>query len=169
MITTSIAIEPFLAEYIYGKYNNGASEPVKIPDSSDLYHIVWEYMMKRPKDVSPIDEGNLLIALPDRRVGKDPLVYNYLSKRAGKGIEKFIKNMFNQELHDTLMDNDKRGHFLDNVDVVYRFLSQYGIESITPDALLKNFYRYREALRQKKKRRERKEMLNFNQKSTDRV
>ncbi len=168
-MTTSINIQPYLAEYIYGKYNNGSIEAVKIPDTSDLYHMVWEYMQKRPKDVSPVDDGNLIICLPERRIGKSPLVYNYLSKRAGKGIEKFIKNMFNQELHDTLMDNDKHGHFFDNIDVVYRFLNQYAIESITADALLKNFYRYRENLRQKKKRRERKEMLNFAQKNTDKM
>ena len=166
-MTTSIIIQPYLAEYIYGKYNNGATEAVKIPDSSDLYHIIWEYMQKRPKEVSPVDEGNLIICLPERRIGKNPLVYNYLSKRATKGIEKFIKNMFNQELHDTLMDNDKRGHLFDNIDVVYRFLNLYAIESITADALLKNFYRYRESLRQKKKRRERKEMLNLTRKITD--
>ena len=162
MITTSITVQPYLAEYLYGKYNNGSHDAVKIPDTSDLYHLIWEYMAKRPKDVSPVDEGNLILSLPDRRIGKDPLVFNYLSERAAKGIEKFLKKMFNQELHDTLMDNDKQGHYLDNVDVVFRFLSQYGIESITSDALLKNYYRYREALRQKKKRKERKEMLNFN-------
>lgn len=169
MITTSLQIQPYLAEYIYGKYNNGAIEPVKIPDSSDLYFIIWEYMMRRPKDISPIDEGNLIIVLPERRSGKNPLVFNYLSKRAAHAIEAFIKRMFNQELHDNMMDNERRGRYLDNIDVVYRFLCQYGIESITSDALLKNFYRYREALRQKNKRRERKEMLNNSLKITDQM
>ena len=29
MITTSIMIAPHLAEYLRGKYNNGADEPIK--------------------------------------------------------------------------------------------------------------------------------------------
>ena len=116
-------------------------------------------MSRRPDNVPVLESGNLEIALPDRRAGKDPAVYNYLSVRAVKGIELHIKNMFNQELHSELMDNDRRGHFLDNIDVVHKFLCTYGIESISEDALLKNYYRYREALRQRKKRKQRRENL----------
>ena len=39
MITTSIMITPYLAEYLRGKYNNGADEPIRIPDNTDLYHV----------------------------------------------------------------------------------------------------------------------------------
>ncbi len=159
MITTKITITPYLAEYIIGKYNHCNKGEVRIPDSSDLYHIIWEYMSRRPAEVPVLESGNLEIALPDRRAGKDPAVYNYLSVRAVKGIELHIKNMFNQELHSELMDNDRRGHFLDNIDVVHKFLCTYGIESISEDALLKNYYRYREALRQRKKRKQRRENL----------
>ena len=67
--------------------------------------------------------------------------------------------MFNQELHSELLENDRLGHLLDNIDVVHRFLCQYCIISISEDALLKNYYRYRENLRQRKKRRERREKL----------
>ena len=160
MITTQIEITPYLAEYIYGKYNNGDSdEPVSIPDSEDLYHIIWDYMVKRPANVSPVDRGNLILKLPSRRIGKDPAVYNYLSARAVHGIELHIRAMFNQELHSELLENDRLGHLLDNIDVVHRFLCQYCIISISEDALLKNYYRYRENLRQRKKRRERREKL----------
>ena len=159
MITTKITITPYLAEYIIGKYNHCNKGEVRIPDSSDLYHIIWEYMSRRPDNVPVFESGNLEIALPDRRAGKDPAVYNYLSLRAVKGIELHIKNMFNQELHSELMDNDRRGHFLDNIDVVHKFLCTYGIESISEDALLKNYYRYREALRQRKKRKQRRDNL----------
>lgn len=159
MITTKITITPYLAEYIIGKYNYCNSGEVKIPDTSDLYYLIWEYMSRRPDNVSVMESGNLAIALPDRREGKDPTVFNYLSVRAIKSIELHIKNMFNQELHSELMDNDRRGHFLDNIDVVHKFLCTYGIESISEDALLKNYYRYREALRQRKKRKQRRERL----------
>lgn len=166
MITTKISITPYLAEYIIGKYNHCNKGEVKIPDTTDLYHVIWEYMSRRPDNVSVVDTGNLIIALPDRRIGKDPAVFNYLSVRAVKVIEQHIKNMFNQELHSELMDNDRRGHFLDNIDVVHKFLCTYGIESISEDALLKNYYRYREALRQRKKRKERREKLCLNERKS---
>ena len=96
MITTSITITDYLAEYLRGKYNNGAEEPLRIPDNTDLYHVIWSYMTRRPKNMNPIDDGNLTIILPDRRVGKDPAYYNYLSSRAAKAIDTEICRMFNQ-------------------------------------------------------------------------
>lgn len=47
MITTSISITPYLAEYLRGKYNNGADEPFRIPDNTDLYHVIWTLMSRR--------------------------------------------------------------------------------------------------------------------------
>ena len=161
MITTKINVAQYLAEYVYGKFNYGARDAVKIPDTSDLYFVLWDYMIRRPANVSPVDTGNLELALPERRVGKNPEVFNYLSTRAVKAIEQHIKNHFHVELHSELMENDRKGHLLDNVTIVHHFLCRYGIESITEDALLKNYYRFRESLRQKNKRRERKEKLNI--------
>ena len=66
MITTSIQIEPYLAEYLRGKFNNGSDEPFRIPDNTDLYHIIWTLMSKRRSDQSPVDNGNLTFILPDR-------------------------------------------------------------------------------------------------------
>lgn len=40
MITTTISMTPYLAEYMRGKYNNGSEEPFQIPDSDDLYHLL---------------------------------------------------------------------------------------------------------------------------------
>ena len=96
MITTSIQIEPYLAEYLRGKFNNGSDEPFRIPDNTDLYHIIWTLMSKRRSDQSPVDNGNLTFILPERRIGKDPLVYNYLSSRAARIIEIEIRRMFNR-------------------------------------------------------------------------
>lgn len=160
MITTSIYIEPYLAEYLRGKFNNGAKEAFRIPDNTDLYHTIWTLMMPRPKDHSPVDVGNLAFALPSRRIGKDPNVYNYLSPRAAKVIEREVRRMFNRELHLAMDDNDQNGRTLKQVDVVHTLLCAYGIESITEDALLKNFYRWRENLRKRSKRRDYKKKLN---------
>lgn len=159
MITTSISITPYLAEYLIGKYNNGADEPIRIPDTSDLYHAIWQLMTRRPAGLSPIDAGNLTIILPERRVGKDPMVYNYLSERSIKMIEIHIKRMFNYDLHTALLENREIGSPLTNLDVVHRFLCEYGITTLSEDALLKNYYRYRENLRKRAKHREYKRKL----------
>ncbi|MDR3119663.1 MAG: S49 family peptidase [Mediterranea sp.] len=57
MIITSIDIELYLAEYLRRKFNNGADEPFRIPDNTDLYHTIWTLMIPRSKDHSPIDKG----------------------------------------------------------------------------------------------------------------
>ena len=103
--------------------------------------------------------GNLTLALPHRREGKDPETYNYLSDRALRCVDKAVRREFNQELHALLLDNDQRGHLFDNIDIVLQFINMYGLESISEEALLKNFYRWRENLRKRKARRERKQSL----------
>jgi hypothetical protein len=159
MITTSIQIKPYLAEYLRGKYNNGADEPLKIPDNTDLYHIVWTLMAKRQCNQSPVDNGNLTFVLPERRIGKDTKVYNFLSPRSARIIEQEVGRMLNWELHSTLLENDQNGHKYNNIDVVHKFLCSYSIDSISEDALIKNFYRWRENLKKREKRREYKKKL----------
>ena len=121
MITTTINITPYLAEYLLGKYASGSNDPINIPDNSDLYHVIWNYMSRRPSNM-PHTDGNIVLALPNRREGKNPEVYNYLSARAVTYIELAIRREFNEELHATLLDNDQRGHLFDNNAVVYQFL-----------------------------------------------
>ena len=159
MITTSINIEPYLAEYLRGKYNNGSEEAFRIPDNTDLYHTIWTLMAKRQKNQSPVDNGNLAFILPERRIGKDPKVYNFLSPNSVRLIEKEVRRMFNRELHAAMNENDMNGHLLKNLDVVHHFMCSYCIDSISEDALLKNFYRWRENIRKRKTRREYKKRL----------
>jgi len=153
MITTSINIEPYLAEYLCGKYNQGLSGPFKIPDKTDLYHAIWDLMTTRRKDNPQIDTGNITLILPNRRIGKNPLYFNYLSQRSAKIIEKDVRRMFNRELHLIMDENDLNNHEYSNIDLVYRFLNAYHITSISADALLKNFYRWRDSVRKRGKRR----------------
>lgn len=160
MVTTTISIIPYLAEYMRGKYNNGSDEPFQIPDNDDLYHVIWALMMKRPVNASPTDSGNLVFVLPDRRIGKDPAYYNYLSPRSQKIIGDRISSLFDLELHQKLDENTQNGHPMDNINVVHQFMCSYGIDSISEDALLKNYYRWREKVRQREKRRGYKRKLN---------
>jgi len=152
MMTASITILPYLAEYLKSKFKYQKDGIVKLPDTSDLYHAVWQLMSKRP--VEYIEKGNIIICLPKRRIGKDPLYYNYLSQRSVAAIENIVRREFNFEIHRLMLENDESGHVKRNIDIAYEFLYQYKIESISVDAILKNYYRYRERVRTKKVRRQ---------------
>lgn len=152
MITTKLNLTPYLAEYITAKNGSSPGEPVAIHPDSDLYVILWDLMQRRPSNVSPIDHGNLVLVLPDRRVGKDPVHYNYLSEKSAKIINNKIRKLFNVELHQVMDANLNAGSPEKMIDVAYRFICRYEIKSISEDALVKNYYRWRENVRPKGKR-----------------
>ena len=159
----TIRIEPYLAEYISAKYgvdpNTGG---IKIPCSTDLYHCVWEHMSRQRSNQTEPEDGNLRISLPcrkartDGQTWKDPAYYNFLSRSAAREIECCIRRMFNFELHRVLMENEEFGKQKRNLDVIYEFIKSYHLTAISDDALLKNYYRFRNRLRHKKTRKYKK-------------
>lgn len=153
----SIQIEPYLAEYITAKYGIDASTGgIRIPHTTDLYFCVWEQMAKRRCNQAEVAQGNLRILLPVRKSGvdggpwKDPAYYNHLSPSSAKEIENQIRRMFNFELHRVLLENEEFGRKRRNLDIVYDFIHTYQLKSISSDALLKNYYRFRNRIRPKK-------------------
>jgi hypothetical protein len=152
MITTTIQITTYLAEYLVAKMNNYSFEPFSVPDDTDLYHLIWKLMSRRPAGISPNDKGNITLILPNRRLGKDPQYFNYLSPRSQEHITRHVKDMFDFDLHDLMNRNVKAGRPLRDLDVVHQFMCDYGIDSITEDAIIKNYYRWREKLRKRNTR-----------------
>jgi len=152
-MTSRIEIKPHLQEYVTGKFNNLANGPVRFPDSLDLYHTIYDLLRRRPADAPPIDRGNLEIILPVRTNGKKVEYYNYLGQRSAAIIEKKIETMLWAELHDQL-DEQKHRYGVEYIDTVHHFMCKYCIESISEDALLKNYYRWRHKVRQRTKRRD---------------
>lgn len=151
MIVTKITIKAHLAEYLTGKYYDTDNQCVVLDDNLDLYHTIWNLTEKRPVNC-PIDSGNLVLGLPSRRIGKNPAVYNYLGERSIKIINKRVETLFFAELRQSL-DGNKHQDGIEYLDTVYEFINAYCIESITPDALLKDFYRWRDLVRKRKKKR----------------
>jgi hypothetical protein len=155
--TAHINIEPYLAEYAKAKFAiHGSDGGIIIPCYSDLYHCIWEHMSIKKKNQMNV-KGNLLIHLPSRRtadsyVGKNPAYYNYLSTTAASDIEKCLRLMFNFELHRLLLENEEFGHQSKNIDLIVEFRHTYSLDSISEDALLKNYYRYRNRIKSKKTR-----------------
>lgn len=155
MITVKIFVEPYLAEYIRGKYFDHDTGAVRFPSSLDVYVLIYDLLKRRPAD-HPVDTGNLEFCLPDRREaygpgGKTPEIYNYLSDRAAKILADKFRLMFCAELHD-FMDENKHLKGIQFKESAYLFMCKYGIESIGEDALLKNYQRWRDKQRRSKKR-----------------
>ena len=155
MIKVKIDITPYVAEYIKGKYFDPGNGCVRFPSDLDIYVMIYDLLQKRPPGCS-IDTGNLEFTLPDRREanqagGKNPETYNYLSRRSAKQLESKMRRMMWAELHD-YMEEMKHGEGIQFKDSAYRFLRKYDIESISEDALLKNYQRWRDKLRRSMKR-----------------
>ncbi len=154
MITTKITIKSFLAEYIIGKYGKPDESAVRLPDDLDLYHTIYDLLQKRPVNC-PIDKGNLELVLPERREGhhiggKSTNTYNYLSQQSATILERKINVMMRAELHE-LLDENKHIYGIDYLNSAWYFLRKYCIESLSVDALLKDYQRWRAKMRRKKK------------------
>lgn len=172
MITTRINIKNHLAEYIIGKYNScSKSTPIHFPCSSDIYHTIYDLLVKRPIDC-PHEFGNLWICLPNRYNGKDLKIYNYLGRRSIAEIQKKIEIMFWVDVHYTL-DEQKHIHGIEYITTANDFLEKYQINSITPAALIKNHKRWRDKCRnrtsKRKYRKHGEKTLNFRKKMTEQV
>lgn len=150
MMTVKITVEPHVAEYIKGKFYDHEAGSVRFPPALDIYILIFDLLQKRPASC-PIDTGNLEFALPERRIGKDPITFNYLSGRAQKILGDKMRLMMWAELHD-LMDENKHINGIQFKESVFMFMRKYAIDSITEDALLKNYQRWRDKQRRKKKR-----------------
>lgn len=159
MITTKIDVPPHLQEYCQGKYNNLEAGPVCFPDVTDIYHTIWDLTERRPANCQ-VDTGNLEIVLPKRDCGKSPEVYNYLGKRSQAIIIKKLELMMWAEVHD-LIDENKHRYGIEHIQSVHTFMRRYDIHSISEDAFIKNFYRWRELCRKKKEKRTYKKEKNL--------
>lgn len=155
----TIRIESYLAEYAKNKFAEGGMDgAIRIPYNSEFYHCVWEHMAKRRADQPLLTDGNLRILLPSRRTAEDgpvknPAYYNYLSPVAVQLIERFLRRQFNYEFHQMMLDNENHGRPVRQQDMVADFIRRYRLESITEDALLKSFQRYRQRLHPRKPRK----------------
>lgn len=151
MVTTRINIPEHLREYMIGKYGDFRNEPIRLPDHLDLYHFIYDLLEKRPCNQQK-DEGNLEIVLPERSLGKRPEYYNYLGQRSQRILIRKIGTMMWAEAHD-FIDQKKHVDGMEYKDAVHLFMNRYGIDSLTEDAFLKNYYRWRGKMRAKEKKR----------------
>lgn len=156
MVTTRIDIDGYLAEWLRAKWWDAAVGAVRFPCHSDVYELVYDLLQVRPRDVSPLDCGNLTLALPDRREGnyawgKRPERHNYISQAGARVLNNRLRTMFWAEVHEAF-DENKHIHGIDYKDTAYQLVARYSLTLISDDGLLKNYQRWRDRLRRKGKR-----------------
>jgi hypothetical protein len=102
--------------------------------------MIWDLPVKRPAGCGR-DAGNLEIVLPSRHGAKPPEYYNYLSPRAQKAIGRRLELMMWAEYREWV-ESERHGGAL-FLDITERFIARYGIRSLSEDAFLKSYYRFR--------------------------
>lgn len=155
-----VRVEPYLAKYARMKFGvDPKTGGIRIPDSYNLYHCVWQSMSKWPLERwnvgvlrrAEAPEGNLLIHLPNRReeggVSKNPRYWNYISPRHARLINRELKRLFDWEFHHYVENLLEYRSDITKKEAVARFVRKYGLGIDTEDALLKNFQRHQRAVR----------------------
>ncbi len=146
-----IRVEPYLAAYARRKFESDPKTGgIRIPDSFDLYHCVWQLMERRPRDYRPTGNENLCIWLPARRgtegTGqKNPAFWNYISPRHARLVEKQLRRLFNWEFHHHCEQQLEQG--CTKVEAVRQFVSRYHLGLDCEDALLKNLQRHERTMK----------------------
>ncbi|MDE5930371.1 MAG: hypothetical protein K2H03_07830 [Muribaculaceae bacterium] len=160
MVTARIEVSPAVGEYIRGKYgdDNGV---VRFPPDLDIYLLLHDLTRRRP-DSAGVDRGNLEIALPDprdsrRAGGKNPATYNYITPQGARILADRMRSMMWAEVHD-FFDEQNHIYGMQFKESAYLFLCRYSIDSISEDALVKNYQRWRQkcrrqAVRNRKRRK----------------
>jgi hypothetical protein len=155
MITSKINVREHISQYAIGKFGTDFSNPISVTPNTDLYVAIWDLLSPRPAD-KPIDHGNLEIVIPNRRSegeqGKKPERFNYLSEKAARILDFKLETMMLAELHDFL-DENKHRKGIEYQASVHIFVNKYQIKSITEDALIKNYYRWRKKINRLSTRR----------------
>ena len=141
MFTVRIFVKDYLKEYISVKYGDCPNYPVRFPDSTDVYHLIWDLLEKRPLSVQT-DKGNLEIILPVRYGSKNPAYYNYLGVRSQEKIARKLQILFWTDFREYI-GYQRHYHGASYLHSTFEFIKCYGIRSISEDALLKNYYRWR--------------------------
>lgn len=151
MVTTFITIKPHLAEYSKVVFAVEGEKYIQVPHHHDLYHILSNLMQKRPENC-PISVGNVEIALPARSRGKCAETYNHFSVRANEIIDQKVESLFWAHVHSYI--DDRHHQYGEQMNIAaYMFMQEYKIKSISEDAIVKNYYRWRSNIRAKRRKR----------------
>ena len=157
MITAKFRIEDYLAEYLRGKWGiiDEDGKPtgiISIPENIYLYHILWGLMQTKRENETKV-KPNIEIVLPHCRKGdrKDPRYYNHISLRGSLIFNSRLKKFFRADMHE-FFDYMKHEEGMTYKEASFLFVAKYGIDSIDPDSLAKNYSRWKDNVRLNRKK-----------------
>ena len=139
---------------MYVRYQNSVVKEfnaIRLKSIDNLYHVIKNLTVKRPKNVSWRETGNLTIVIPDPRYGKEPETYNYLGHDSIIIIEEEIETMMKAELHSMMMKNKFRNGIMYKKSLI-RFMEKYNIEDRNEEALMKAFQRWKKRTEEERKK-----------------
>ena len=142
MFSFRFDIRPYLAEYCSIKYSWPHRSACKIPPSSELHYLFRDLLTRRPGNAGR-EQGNIEFILPNSAYGKRTVTCNYLSGRSRQKIEQYIYVMFWAEFHRFC---EYQMHVVGEslLMSVLLFKSKYRIESLSQEAFIKNYQRWRD-------------------------
>lgn len=150
-MTATIQVPQHLAEYARNLFGTGRGDgSVRFPYSTVTYHLLVDGM-SRQRDGQPPVTGNLVVVLPspdaaDEGVTKNPRYYCHIPIRTQHLIGASLRHRFNYEFLTMMTENELRGRPVPHLTMIRRWLRSRGIRSISEDALVKKFRRYRRLL-----------------------
>lgn len=154
MVTTTIDVKPYLAAYLYVRYQNSVVtefNAIKLKSIENLYHVIKNLTVKRPKHVSWRETGNLTLVIPDPRYGKEPETYNYLGHDSILILEEEIEIMLKAELHSMMLKNKFQKGIMYKKSLLL-FMEMYHIDDKYEDGLMKAFQRWKKKTEEERKK-----------------
>ena len=135
-----IELKSHLEEYAIAKFPV-VDDAVVIPSSMDIYFVLLDLLQKKGKGIEVCNDG-IYFAIRNTGIGKDPRVYKYLSRHGRMLFETRLEVMFWIDFHD-VMDREVIRGGKPCLEAAQIFVEKFRINSITEDALIKHYYRWR--------------------------
>lgn len=138
METITIKMKPELVRYLYVRY---AQQPqlIQLPPNSSLYRLIGEMTVKQPANAPRQRVGNITLAIPAPKDGKDPKVFNYLSVKSIRHLERMVRNQMKMELFEEMMDH-KMNQGVTYIRTLTDYLERYGMENyVSEESLMRLF------------------------------
>lgn len=150
MITVRLAVKPYLAAYMYALYERSTeplTQAIRLNPQEILYSVVQQLTVRRPAN-APRETGNLCLALPAPRYGKDPQVYNYIGHDNARLLEEKIEWQMKMELFEWMQAAKFRQGKTYHLAIL-EFMEKYGLEELLQEETMMRWYQRWRAKRTK--------------------
>ena len=162
MISITLSIKPYLAQYMYVRYEqyltsraSGVSPqqlvPIKLSHSMPVYQLLYHLTVARPNNVPLKEMGNISFMLPAPRNGKSPQTYNYIGHASLLAIQREIETEMRTELYEYLLKNKFTKGIMFKKSM-HQFVERYGMEeTVEEETLMRAFQRWRKQVKAENK------------------